>query len=98
MDWAREVAELLRGFKSRNAEVDFHGEKRTNETHESRTDPEAKLHRKGAGKEATLCHMGHALGEHRNGLIVAIAVTEANGMEERSSALSMLDGVNRLLR
>ena len=81
------------GFKSRNAEVDFHGEKRTNETHESRTDPEAKLHRKGAGKEATLCHMGHAVGENRNGLIVAITVTEANGTAERSAALSMLDGV-----
>jgi len=81
------------GFKPRNAEVDFHGEKRTNETHQSRTDPEAKLHRKGLGKEAKLSHMGHALGENRNGLIVAIAVTEANGTAERSAALAMLDGV-----
>jgi hypothetical protein len=81
------------GFKPRNAEVDFHGEKRTNETHQSRTDPEAKLHRKGLGKEAKLSHMGHALGENRNGLIVAITVTEANGTAERSAALSMLDGL-----
>jgi transposase len=79
------------GFKPRNAEVDFHGEKRTNATHQSRTDPEAKLHRKGLGKEAKLSHMGHALGENRNGLIVAITVTEANGTAERSAALAMLD-------
>jgi transposase len=82
------------GFKSRNAEVNFHGEKRTNDTHASRTDPEAKLHRKGLGKEAKLSHMGHALGENRNGLIVAITVTEANGTAERSAALEMLDGVH----
>lgn len=79
------------GFKPRNAEVDFHGEKRTNETHRSRTDPEAKLHRKGRGKEAKLSHMGHALGENRNGLIMAITATEASGTAERSAALSMLD-------
>jgi transposase len=81
------------GFKPRNTEVDFHGEKRTNETHRSRTDPEAKLHRKGPGKEAKLSHMGHALGENRNGLILAITVTEANGTAERSAALTMLEEV-----
>jgi transposase len=81
------------GFKPRNAEVDFHGAKRTNETHQSRTDPEAKLYRKGLGKEANLSHMGHALGENRNGLVVAITVTEANGTAERSAALEMLDRV-----
>ena len=67
------------GFKPRNAEVDFHGQKRTNATHASRTDPEAKLHRKGKGKEAKLSHMGHVLNENRNGLIVGIAATEASG-------------------
>jgi transposase len=81
------------GFTPRNAEVDFHGEKRTNETHQSRTDPEAKLYRKGPGKEAKLSHMGHALSENRHGLVVAITVTEANGTAERSAALAMLDGV-----
>ena len=81
------------GFKPRNAEVDFHGEKRTNESHQSRTDPEAKLYRKGPGKEAKLSHMGHALSENRHGLVVAITVTEANGTAERSAALEMLDGV-----
>jgi transposase len=79
------------GFKPRNAEVDFHGEKRSNETHESRTDPEAKLYRKGRGKEAKLSHMGHTLGENRHGLIVNITVTEANGTAERSAALDMID-------
>jgi transposase/phage host-nuclease inhibitor protein Gam len=79
------------GFQPRNPEVDFHGQKRTNATHRSRTDPEAKLHRKGLGKEAKLSHMGHALGENRHGLILAVAATEANGTAERSAALDLLD-------
>jgi transposase len=79
------------GFKPRNVEVDFHGQKRTNETHQSRTDPEAKLHRKGPGKEAKLSHMGHALTENRHGLIVGITITEANGTAEREAALDMVD-------
>ena len=81
------------GFKPRNAEVDFHGRKRSNATHASRTDPEARLYRKGLGKEAKLSHMGHTLGENRHGLIVAVAVTEASGTAERAAALAMLDGV-----
>jgi transposase len=79
------------GFKPRNLEVDFHGQKRSNETHQSRTDPEARLHRKGPGKEAKLSHMGHALTENRNGLIVGIMVTEANGTAEREAALDLVD-------
>ena len=79
------------GFQPRNAEVDFHGQKRSNETHESRTDPEAKLYRKGPGKEAKLAHLGHTLSENRHGLILEITVTEANGTAERSAALGMLD-------
>jgi transposase len=79
------------GFQPRNAEVDFHGQKRNNDTHASRTDPEAKLHRKGPGKEAKLSHMGHTLTENRHGLIVTVTVTEANGTAERSAALAMLD-------
>ena len=54
----------------RNAERNFHGEKRKNDTHSSTTDPDARLFRKGAGKEAKLCHMGHLMTENRNGLIV----------------------------
>ena len=79
------------GFKPSNPEVDFHGRKRTNETHRSRTDPEAKLYRKGKGKEAKLSHLGHALNENRNGLIVGILATEANGTAERAAALAMVD-------
>jgi transposase len=78
-------------FKPRNVEVDFHGQKRSNETHQSQTDPEAKLHRKGPGKEAKLSHMGHALTENRHGLIVGITITEANGTAEREAALDLVD-------
>ena len=79
------------GFQPRNPEVDFHGQARTNATHRSRTDPEAKLHRKGLGKEAKLSHMGHALTENRNGLILAVGATEASGTAERVAALGLLD-------
>jgi transposase len=79
------------GFLPSNAEVDFHGQKRTNETHCSRTDPEAKLYRKGRGKEAKLSHMGHALTENRHGLIMRVTATEANGTAEREATLAMLD-------
>jgi transposase len=79
------------GFRPRNLEVDFHGQKRTNETHQSRTDGESRLYRKGRGKEAKLAHLGHALGENRHGLILAIDVTEANGTAERGAAFTLLD-------
>lgn len=82
------------GFRPRNAEVDFRGQKRTNETRRSRTDPEARRYRKGLGKEAKLSHMGHAPGENRHGLILAVAVTAATGTAEREAALAMLDAVH----
>ena len=75
----------------RNVETDFHGQKRSNETHASTTDPEALLYRKGAGKEAKLCFMGHALMENRNGLVVDACLTEANGHAERIAALHMIE-------
>jgi transposase len=75
----------------RNAERDFHGEKRKNDTHSSTTDPDARLFRKGAGKEAKLCHMGHLMMENRNGLIVDARLTEASGTAERTTALAMID-------
>jgi transposase len=78
-------------FKPRNPDVDFKGQKRSNETHHSRTDPEAKLYRKGPGKPAQLSHLGHILTENRNGLIVEVAVTEANGTAECEAALAMVD-------
>jgi transposase len=75
----------------RNAERDFRGEKRSNATHRSSTDPDARLFRKAAGKEAKLCHMGHLMTENRNGLIVDARLTEANGTAERATALDMID-------
>jgi transposase len=74
----------------RNAERDFHGEKRSNATHASTTDPDARLFRKGHGKEARLCHMGHLLMENRHGLIVDATLTPATGTAERQAALAML--------
>ena len=79
------------GGGGRNAERNFHGEKRKNDTHSSTTDPDAKLFRKGAGKEAKLCHMGHLMTENRNGLIVDARLTEANGTAERTTALDMIE-------
>jgi transposase len=74
----------------RNCERDFHGEKRSNATHASTTDPDARLYRKGRGKEARLCHMGHLLMENRHGLIVDATLTLATGTAEREAALAML--------
>jgi transposase len=74
-----------------NPTVNFHGEKRCNQTHESKTDPEAKLARKGAGKEAKLSYCGNLLVENRNGLIVDAEAFEANGTAERDAALVMLE-------
>jgi hypothetical protein len=64
---------------------DFHGQARKNDTHQSATDPEAKLYRKADGREAKLCYMGHALMENRNGLAVGGMVIKANGTERRAS-------------
>src|SRR5260370_5009191 len=69
----------------------FHGEKRWKETHESTTDSEAKLYRKGHGQPAKLCYMAHALMENRNGLVIGGQVTQANGTAERAAALSLID-------
>lgn len=77
--------------KGRNADVNFHGSKRSNETHASVTDPDARLYRKGGGKEAKLCYMGHALMENRNGLVVEACLTHADGHAERDAALAMIE-------
>jgi transposase len=74
----------------RNGERDFHGERRRNATHASTTDPEARLFRKGRGKEAKLCHMGHLLMDNRHGLIVDAMLTPATGTAERDAAEAML--------
>jgi hypothetical protein len=75
----------------RNAEADFHGEKRSNETHTSTTDPDARLYRKGPGKEARLCFIGHGLMENRSGLLVDACLTQANSHAERVAALHMVE-------
>jgi IS5 family transposase len=76
-----------------NATVDFHGEKRSNQTHASKTDPDAKMARKGKGKEAKLSYNGNLLVENRHGLIVNTEVFEANGTAERDAALVMLEQI-----
>lgn len=76
-----------------NPTVDFHGEKRSNETHESKSDPEALLARKGKGKEAKLSYSGNLLVENRHGLIVSSTVWEATGTAEREAALEMLEDI-----
>ncbi len=77
----------------RNPEVDFHGERRLNQTHASTTDPEARLFRKGKGKEAKLCFMGHVLMENRHGLIVSPRLTAATGAAERETAVRLIEAI-----
>jgi len=76
-----------------NPTVDFHGEKRSNATHESTTDPESKLAKKGKGKEAKLSYSGHVLIENRNGVVVGAEVLPATGTAEREAALDLLESV-----
>ena len=77
--------------EGRNPSVNFKGEPRLNDTHESSTDPEARLYKKSAGDKAKLCYMGHALMENRNGLVVDVVTTQATGTAEREAALLMAD-------
>jgi transposase len=82
----------------RNGERNFHKEKRSNKTHASTSDPDARLYRKAAGRESRLCFMGHVLMENRNGLAVDAALTHATGTAEREAALAMLDRRKRSAR
>ena len=75
----------------RNPDVDFRGERRGNQSHRSATDPEARLARKGRGKEARLCYAGHSLIENRNGLITQCEITQASGTAEREAGLRLLE-------
>ena len=77
----------------RNGSRDFHGEQRRNDTHASTTEAEARLFRKGAGKEAKLCFMGHLLMENRSGLVVAARLTQATGVAERAAAGWLIEDV-----
>jgi transposase len=96
--WAGQKSFQRRGRRRRptgdddpgNPTVDFHGERRSNATHQSTTDPEARLARKGNGREAQLAYQGHVLMENRNGLAVGATVTAAEGTAERSTAPQLL--------
>ena len=77
----------------RNGERDFHGEKRSNETHASTTDPDARLYKKANGQPAKLCHLGHVVMENRSGLVVAASLTPATGTAEREAAVAMVEAL-----
>jgi len=77
----------------RNAQVDWRGKARSNETHKSTTDPDSRLFRKSHNTAASLCYQGHALMENRSGLVVSAVVTHADGYGERAAALAMLDAI-----
>lgn len=77
----------------RNGERDFHGEKRSNETHASTTDPDARLYKKANGQPAKLCHLGHVIMENRSGLVVAASLTPAAGTAEREAAVAMVEAL-----
>ena len=79
----------------RNGERDFHGQKRSNETHASKTDPDARLYKKSDGQPSCLCYMGHVMMENRNGLAVEATLTHASGTAEREATLKMLDRKTR---
>jgi transposase len=92
-----EACASMKSFKPRDRDDDdpddgenFHGQKRSNETHESSTDPDSRLFRKGFGKEAKLSFMGHVVTENRNGFVVAASVSEAGGRAEVEQALALL--------
>ena len=82
----------------RNADVDFRGERRRNDTHASTTDPDARSYRKGQGPESKLCYLGHVVIENRNGLVVGAELTLATGRAEREAALAMMQDVPRAQR
>jgi transposase len=95
--WAGQKSFKKKGGKSGdssgdpgNPTVDFKGEKRTNDTHQSTTDPDARLYKKAKGQESKLCYLGHVAMENRNGLAVNARVTKATGTAERDAAVEML--------
>ena len=88
--WASQKSFKPRRTKKGDDGSNFHGQVRKNDTHQSTSDPEAKLYRKANGREAKLCYMGHALMENRNGLAVGGTVTQANGTAERRASEAML--------
>ncbi|WP_433975782.1 IS5 family transposase [Tunturiibacter lichenicola] len=92
--WASQKS-FRRKDGSEGDSTNFHGQQRKNETHESTTDPDARLYKKSYGKESHLAYLGHALVENRNGLIAAAMVTQADGYAEREAALLLLEEKQR---
>jgi transposase len=88
--WASHKSFKPKRSKDGDDGSNFHGQVRKNDTHQSTTDPEAKLYRKADGREAKLCYMGHALMENRSGLAVGGMVTQANGTAERRASEALL--------
>jgi len=95
--WAGQKSFKKKGIRSGNPTddpgnptVDFKGEKRTNQTHQSTTDPQARLYKKAKGKESKLCYLGHVMMENRNGLAVNASITKASGTAEREAAKAMM--------
>jgi transposase len=84
-----------RGGGPKNPTVNFHGQKRRNDTHESTTDPDSRLYRKGRGKESKLAYLGHIVMENRHGLVVGCAVTQATGTAEREAAEMLMADIPR---
>jgi transposase len=93
--WASHKSFRPKDGSDEDGEGGFRGKKRSNETHSSTTDPESKLYRKGAGQEAKLAYLGHALIENRHGLAVDVELTEANGRAEREAGLEMAKRLRR---
>ena len=87
------LEQRTRPYDPGNPGVDFHGERRSNDTHRSATDPEARLTRKGAGKEAKLSYAGHVLTENRNGLAVSGCVTQATGRAAPEAAVALMERI-----
>jgi len=98
--WAGQKSFRPKGDDSNGGtgERNFHGERRSNDTHQSTTDPESRLYKKGAGKEAKLCFLGHAVADNRHGLLVATETTLATGTAEREAAARMLRRAKRRRR
>jgi transposase len=93
--WAGQKSFRRKDEDGSEGEGDFHGESRSNQTHASSTDPDARLYKKSAGQEAKLSYLGHTLVENRNGLIAAAMTTQADGRAERDAALLMLHELTR---
>jgi transposase len=86
------------GDNDSDSGANFHGEQRRNDTHASKTDPDARLYKKSSGQEAKLSYLGHTLVENRNGLVMAAMATQADGMAERDAGLLMVQGLTKRTR